>query len=189
MNSARKMGRGAPVAIETAGSRGVIYQDEVDRAQLTIDLPHHKIHEGELWECSVMEEALDDDATLILATDGVIGLRANFTFDGSLNGDAILELIRNPTVSLGSDVPVYSMNFNYPDPVMVCKKDPTLVGGTVVATVALPGGQKKDAGAASGSSREGLEWVCRPDRAYAVRLTNKAGGAKMAGVIINFYAS
>ena len=188
MNSARRTGRGAPVALEVAGSRGVIYQDEVDRAQVGIDLAHHKAHEGLLYVCSVIDLALADDGTLILSTDGYVGIAAHFTFVGSLGGDATLELIRNPTISLGSDVPVYSMNMNYPDPVMVCKKNPTLVGGTVVVNLPLPGGQKKDAGAASGSSRDDVEWVCNPARAYAVRLKNLAGGVKMAGIVVNFYA-
>lgn len=176
-------GQEAPVQVQGAGDDPI-----AGIAVVTIDYPHHEIHEGEMFEVTHYDAALADDGELIVGSPDPIGAIAHFTFAGQCGGDAILELIEDATPSDGVAKVVRNMNRNVADG-FNATTDPTLAGGTVIAgPVLLPGGTGGQAGGGSLGTRPGLEWNCDPALHYAVRLTNISGQARPASIIVNFYS-
>jgi hypothetical protein len=162
--------------------------DKLSSASATIENPHHKIHDGVMYEIYLYDATLANSASINISTPNPIGATAHFTFDGGCGGDALLELLEGATVTGGDAATAHNMNRNYDDSSVSVVTDTTL-GGTPTTLVAifLPGGQRQQAAGASGGSREGLEWVTDPTKSYAVRLTNLSGAEKPASIAVNFY--
>ena len=162
--------------------------DKSQGALTVISAAHHRVHTGLMWDVSHHSLSLADDGTLALGFDNPVDTVAHFTVSGVCGGDAFLELIEGCTLTDKVTHPVYNMNREVGDAgAPVIWLDPTISDGTVIADEALPGGQKQQASGAVGGTRTGLEWVTAPNTSYAVRLTNVAGAAKLAGIAINFY--
>lgn len=175
-------GQEAPVQVQGAGDDPI-----AGIAVVTIDYPHHEIHEGEMFEVTHYDAALADDGELIVGSPDPIGVIAHFSFAGQCGGDAILELIEGATPSGGAAKQAMNMNRNYADGINTTV-GPTLAGGTVVAgPVLLPGGRGGQAGGGSLATRPGLEWITDPTEHYAVRLTNISGQARPASIAVSFY--
>ena len=162
--------------------------DRLTGSQVSIDYPHHEIHEGELFEIYLYDATLANAASINISTPNPIGAAAHFTFDGGCGGDCLLELLEGATVTGGDSSPPRNMNRTFDDSAVAAVTNTTL-GGTPTTLVAqfLPGGQKGFAAGASGGSRAGLEWICNPAKSYAVRLTNLSGAEKPASISVNFY--
>ena len=162
--------------------------DKSTNATVTIDYPHHEIHDGELYEVYHYDATLANTASINISTPNPIGATAHFTFDGGCGGDALLELLEGATVTGGDATVARNMNRNYDDSAISVVTDTTL-GGTPTTLVAmfLPGGQRQQAAGASGGSRVGLEWITDPTKSYAVRITNISGAEKPASIVVNFY--
>ena len=162
--------------------------DKLTNASVTIDYPHHEIHDGELYEVCFYDATLANTASINISTPNPIGATAHFTFDGGCGGDALLELLEGATVTGGDAATAVNMNRNYDDSAISVVTDTTL-GGTPTTLVAefLPGGQRQQAAGASGGTRPGLEWITNPAKSYAVRITNLSGAEKPASIAVNFY--
>ena len=162
--------------------------DGSTRALVTIDFPHHEIHDGELYEVVHYDATLANSAAISIATTAAIGYKAHFTFEGTCGGDATIELLEGGTVTGGDAATCWNMNRNYGDITGLAVTDATL-GGTPSTLVGLflPGGKAGQASGSSGGSRIGLEWVTDPTKTYAVRVTNLSGLAKPASIVVNFY--
>lgn len=162
--------------------------DKSTNATVTIDYPHHEIHDGELYEVYLYDATLANTASINIASPNPIGAEAHFTYDGGCGGDALLELLEGATITGGDAVVPRNMNRNYDDSTLAAVTNTTL-GGTPTTLVAefLPGGQRQQATGASGGSRVGLEWITDPTKSYAVRITNISGAEKPASIVVNFY--
>jgi hypothetical protein len=171
-----------------AGDEGVLNQDEVDRSLIGIDLPHHKVHEGVMYEATTINLALADDGTLIMSTPNPIGATVHFTLEGACGGDATLELIEGAVPTGGAALVAHNMNRNFADSALAPVSDPALAGGTVIGgPILLAGGSGPRAGGGSASSRPGIEWITDATESYAVRLTNISGNTQPASIAVNFY--
>ena len=163
-------------------------RDKLTNATVTIDFPHHEIHDGELFEVYLYDATLANTASINISTPNPIGATAHFTFDGGCGGDALLELLEGATVTGGDAVVVHNMNRNYDDSSLAAVTNTTLGGTpTTLVSVFMPGGQRQQAAGASGGTREGLEWITDPAKSYAVRVTNLSGAEKPASIAVNFY--
>lgn len=154
-----------------------------------IDYPHHTIHEGELWYLDLFSGSVADNGSIILAGIMPVTHQQHFTLAGACGGDATIELIEGCSFSAsGSARLPYNMNRYVGDAgAITCYENPTLSGGTVLQKMFLPGGAGPFAGGGHQGTRQGLEWVTNPGVAYAVRLTNRSGGAQDGWLGINFY--
>jgi hypothetical protein len=162
--------------------------DELSGASVTIENPHRKIHDGELYEVYLYDATLANSASINISTPNPIGEDVHLTFDGGCGGDALLELLEGATVTGGDAVTAHNMNRNYDDSSISVVTNTTL-GGTPTTLVAIfmPGGQRQQAAGGSGGTRAGLEWVTDPTKSYAVRVTNLSGAEKPASIGVNFY--
>jgi hypothetical protein len=162
--------------------------DDLSAALITIDFPHHEVHEGHAYECSVYDASVPDGTTLILGITMPADVSAHLAYDGGAGGDATLEFLEGPTFAGGSAQPVYNLNRNYPDSSVAALLDPTLGGApTTLQATFLPGGAGPQAQGTVVSPRAGLEWITRPATTYAIRLTNVSGQAQPANIRIAFY--
>lgn len=166
--------------------------DEMTGWAVTIDGPHHEVHEGDMWQCNVSSTSVANDKWLSLATNGAIGIQAHFTFTGELDGTALLELIEGATYSTTGSTTASTVAYNMhrgksPSTYSIIKNSSAVSGGTTLVTEVIPGGEAKQSAPGAAGTRPGLEWITDPTKTYIVRLTNKAGAAKAASVAVNFY--
>ncbi len=163
--------------------------DKVQGGLLTISVPHHEVHEGEMWSVSHAEAELVDDATLILGWEVAADVVWHVTMDVGCGGDATAEFIEGPAITDKVAHAVYNMNREIGDTgAPTVWIDPTLADDTtILADIALPGGIKTFASSAAAGTRPGLEWDCNESTTYAFRLTNLAAATKMAYMSLNFY--
>ena len=169
-----------------------VKKDELTGAAITIDFPHHEIHEGDLYQVNISSTSIANAAWLSIATPGAIGAASHFTFTGALDGSAQLELIEGATYSssgtVTSTATAFNMHRNKGDyAVKMIVNSSVITGGTAISREIIPGGEKVQSVAGSGGSRPGLEWITDATKTYIVKLTNKAGAAKAATVSVNFY--
>ena len=162
--------------------------DELSGASVTIENPHRKVHDGELYEIYHYDATLANSASINISTPNPVGTLMHLTFDGGCGGDALLELLEGATVTGGDAAVARSMHRDYDDSAISFVTDTTL-GGTPTTLVAqfLPGGQRAQAAGASGGTRGGLEWITDSTKSYAVRITNLSGAEKPASIAVNFY--
>lgn len=180
---------GQDQAVQVIGVVSLAPSDDPYEPKLVpvIDYPHHEVHEGHAFEMDTYAASIADAATLILATDGAIGVEAHFTFNCACGGDATVELIEGATVNAGSARTARNMKRTVADGISG-KSQPTLAGGTIIAgPILMPGGKGPNAGGGDTGTRPGLEWITDPTKSYAIRLTNISGQAKPASITANFY--
>lgn len=162
--------------------------DSSTRALVTIDYPHHEIHDGDLYEVAHYDATVANSAAISIATIVAIGYEAHFTLSGAAGGDALLELLEGGTVTGGDAVTVFNMNRTFDDMTSFAVTDATLAGSpTTLVAEYLPGGSKNKAAAISTGTRPGLEWITDADKIYAVRITNMSGGEVACSLAVNFY--
>ena len=170
----------------------VMKKDKLTGAAITISYEHHEVHDGSMYQVSIGSTSIANDGWLSLATPGPIGVQAHFTFEGGLDGNAVLELFEDATYSTTgtatSTTPTRNLHRGKSDlAVDMITNSSSITGGTSLSRTVIPGGSKKDSGAGTGGSRQGLEWITRSTSTYIVQLTNKAGSAKAGSLSVNFY--
>jgi hypothetical protein len=165
--------------------------DEVTGAAVTISIPHHEVHEGEMFEVSYKSP----DASPI-ADDGTIAflLRTGAEYDhlvfgGNSGADAQLELLEGVgVVAEGTAMTEHNMNrTSVNTAVTVVFRDPTIAGGTLLFDILIPGGTGGNASGGSGAVRQGTEWNLAANQDYVIRLTNRGGNAQQMSLIAQWY--
>lgn len=184
-------GRGKPIkeAKLTPVYLAQAWHEDAYGGLVTVLYPHHEVHEGEMWYLDMFSGSVADNGSIILAGVMPVTHEQHFTMAGACGGHATIELIEGAAFSAsGSAMLPYNMNRNIGDAgALPVRGNPTLVGGTVLQTMFLPGGSGPKAGGGHQGTRDGLEWITNPGESYAVRLTNVSGGAQDAWLGINFY--
>lgn len=154
-----------------------------------IDLPHHEIHEGNYFSAtSVAATAIADNAKISFYISVPSDKKAHAVFIAACGGDALFFLLSGCTVSAkGTTVSSYNWNRSSSRTSGVSVWNTPTVGlsGTTFFQTYLPGGAK--ASAVGGSINGRQEIILAPSTKYLMMLQNKAGGAKMASLGLDWY--
>lgn len=163
--------------------------DIITGAQLTIDVSHHEVHEGEMFHAEYTNASVSDAASVdVLLRTGAKD--AHTVFDVYAGGQARVYLYESVTVTTtGTAVTPYNMNRTYSlTPTVGISQTPTvLVGSTVLVNGrVLPGGASQQT-RVGGGVRQGVEWILKPDTNYLIRATNTSGSAVPINVVTEWY--
>ena len=165
--------------------------DEVTGAAVVISIPHHEVHEGEMFEISYKSAEGGD-----IADNGTIAflLRTGAKYDhlvfgGNAGGDAEVEFLEAVgVVAEGTAMAEQNMNrTSVRTAVTTAFRDPTIAGGTLLFNVLIPGGTGGNSAGGSGAVRVGTEWILAANQDYAIRLTNRAGNAQPMSLAAQWY--
>jgi len=167
------------------------YDNMATTTMVVIDYAHHKVHEGDTWESSYKTpdaSPIADNANLdILIITGAV--RPHLTFEGACGGDAEIILYESATAS-ANGTPLANANMDRNNlssgPTAAAYHTPTVTGvGNQLSISFLPGGTKNQA--TGGTARTGTEWILRTNTNYLIRITNRAGSAQPASLIVQWY--
>lgn len=189
-------GPAEPVALYVVDANGDVKPvevDSVDRALIGITLEHHEVHDGHTYHVSYKSPEganVADNGTIILVlTANAKQMHLTFQADGA--GDVEVELLEEPVISVpGAAHPIYDMNRDGGHGANnTCQLNPTIVGGVLIHHGLAPGGAGAGAsGSKSGATaRAGTEWILRTGTIYALRATNRSGGAMAMAVAMQWY--
>jgi len=160
---------------------------------VTIDYAHHETHASNMYIVThklVDTDSLADDASLdlhmILSTD----YDCHAVFWGAIGGDFEGILYEGPTCDTdGSAFTPINMDRGSTDASSVTVQiNPTVNAvGDKLMDIYAPGGEGPRSGGAIAALREGTEWILGAGNEYLVRITNRAGAAKMAAIGAQWY--
>lgn len=172
------------------GSDGNLLVDEVDNALVTVDFPHHEVHEGNtflaFWKSPDGSDVADNAAFGLYLQ--LTSKTAHFTFDVAGGGDTEVALWENATFSAtGTVATPYNLNRMSAKATTVgVRTGPTLVTGTLIENFLEPGGTGPSQ-SSGGVGRRGTEWILRTGTAYYLQGINRAGSAQPASAMAQWY--
>lgn len=167
--------------------------DNLFKVLLTLDAPHHEIHEGDSFCSSAVDTSMGNGDTLVLAFKTMAGTkRAHIVVQFLALSGGHVEILEGPTWDneSGSLNPIFNRKRTSPALLSEMLEDSgqaafTATGNLVLNPTTLAGGTalcpEYSFGTVSKpavSGRELVEWVLRPDTQYAVRLTADAASNK-----------
>jgi len=161
-------------------------------ALITIDYPHHELHDGAYYIASHIRadtDALADNATYDMTIrPSTAGDDLHSSLMVSIGGDAEAYLYEGVNADTdGTDVTVVNANRSSTDASAVqIQIDPTVNSvGTAIMARFLPGGS----GPASGgqTARSGIEIILSKEQVYMIRAINRAGTAQPASLHAEWY--
>ena len=175
---------------QRAGQRvSVAYPiDEIANAVVLIGYPHHKVHDGDMFQVSYYDNAVADDANVTFLVR--VGAKpAHMTFAGSVGGDAEALMYENPAISnIGTSLAEWCMNRvanKIPETTVFHTPTATNDGAEMHASF-VPGGAHPTQ-APGGSARAGTEWILAPDTDYLIRIINRAGSEQEISLVVQWY--
>ena len=180
-----------PVVVISGRDGGVAEYDNIaTTTMVTINYPHHKVHEGDSFQSSYKSpdgSPIADNANLDLLL--VVGaVRPHLTFEGACGGDAEL-LLYEETVASANGTRNADANMdrnNLSGPTMATYNTPTVTtAGNQLVDHLQPGGTKNQA--TGGTTRQNTEWILRVNTTYLLRLTNRAGSAQPCSLTVQWY--
>ena len=168
------------IIITNADGERTAELDEIDGAQVTIDLPHHEVHEGNSFTAS----DVDLNVQIVAPKYWLIRVPDNVEFHMKVGVEcdtgALLEFFENPTINVdGGVVPWYNNNRNSNNTTnMTCFDDPTVGadGVTRLQVSRVGAGRDKKIG---GAGRMQFEWILRSGEEYLIKVTVDANGAEL----------
>ena len=174
------------MVIASADGTMIAGLDEITSALIGIDVVHHEVHEGEMFTVYLVDINLADDGTLMIRLQSTTKW-PHITFTGACGGNATLELIENPTINVAGGALAERNNKRAggETPTVTAFSDPTIAGGTVLVNAVIPGGTGGNS--SGGFQRPDTEWIGERGEDYVVRLTNIAGNAQPASLVVNWY--
>ena len=162
--------------------------DDVDNTLVSIDFPHHEIHEGNHYTADVFDNSVDIAAPKIVRLTTPASLNPHLITNVSGNGGFLMEFYENPTVNAaGTGITIHN-NDRTSGNTSICTvfQDTTtqvpnndgtlLVGG-------YSGGERKKSTAESGQRQE---WILKASEDYLVKVTPDANGTKI-NVVLAWY--
>ena len=159
------------------------YSDPITGAQLTIDVAHYEVHEGDYFSVFKYAEGVADDGTqeiLLVTTDK----KCHIFVEAGSTGLAVLTITEGVTVTAaGTGLTENNMNrFSSNTATAVATHTPTLADGTVIHTHLIPAGKQ-----AGSSVRNGAEWIFKANANYGIKIKNLAGNAQAMGLVVEWY--
>ena len=163
--------------------------DAVDRSKISIDLAHHKIHEGKFFTFVVIDTDVDiagPKYVRITAPDTTT--RIHFTGQVYVTASSLIELYENPTLDAPGDaLTIYNNERN------------SATNATATAfedTTTTNDGTRIDAGRAGGAARPNFriggetarrnEWVLKQGEDYLIKVTPDADNTEVV-ISITWY--
>ena len=182
-----------PVRIEgtvslaaTEDSSQILTTDDIGSALVTIDFPHHEVHEGSFFTTSYYFGSVANNATFIMLL--LTGAKYDHIVWGiACGGDCEVEIVAEPVVTnVGTSIAVYNMNRGSLNaPLTAAWHTPTIAGGVTLEHFLIPGGSGPQS--PGGIARAGAEWIIKPNTYYAVRGTNRSGNSQLASIVMQWY--
>lgn len=176
-----------PVSVTSGGESASL--DQVVNAQVTVDMLHHQIHLGHLYEASALDTNVADAGTFeVLVQTGLASphLRGQFAAAGS----ARIQIYEGSAFSdAGTPVAAVNRNRNSANTAeATVTHTPTISDdGDLLLDDLLPGGLGV-LGRSIGSSLSTFEeFVLKPSENYLLRLTNISGTASPVSISLAFY--
>jgi len=157
--------------------------DDIDNALITINLPHHEIHEGEHFTLSnyiilggsasygwLFLPTGDEEIHLVISAENSV--HANYTF------------IENPIITNnGTSMTYFNRNRLFPDTnVLKIFKQPVFSGG--LNLISKDAGDGKKVG---GSNRDSNEIILNPNKTYIIYVENLAVSDNTINYIFDWY--
>lgn len=160
--------------------------DSLYSANVTIDGTHHLTHKGVVFDTSVYNAALANNASadILIRTTNAIHIVAEAT----VSGDTEVLFYEAATFSAaGASAPCLNKNrISTKTTTALFTTGPTITGtGTMLGHYFIPGGSKN--GATGASASEMHEFILAPNQTYLIRATNISGSAIKLGVLTTFY--
>ena len=163
--------------------------DRVNDAAVTVDMIHHQIHLGNLFEASGYAASIADAGNLdILVRPGAA--RPHVRGQVNAGGSTRVRIYEGSTVSAdGASVTIVNRNRNSLNtPVTTMFTGPTVTGiGTLLVDELLAGGSAGGNRTIGSSLSSFEEYILKPDINYILRLTNVSGVAVAASFTLAFY--
>ncbi len=174
------------------GLRGRV--DALAQAVATIDSAHMRVHDGLMYQVAGYDDSLANDANLDIGIWAPSNGGYHMRISASCGGDAELGLHENngfvlPSPAIGDLIPANRSRRSSKTTPVQFFLNPTLgspeVGSPLGGTLFVPGGT----GGASSGGRTAfeMEWNMQPGLQYLIRLTNRAGIAQAANIIVDYY--
>lgn len=164
--------------------------DRIESALVTVDFPHHEVHKGNTFLASWKSPDASD-----IADNGIFGLYlqtsgrlTHLTFELANGGDLEVAFWEACSFSsTGSVLQLFNLNRMSLNVATVgARVSPTLVTGTLIENFLVPGGTGPIQ-ANGGTGRRNTEWNLKTGTAYYLQGINRAGSAKPAGIIAQWY--
>jgi hypothetical protein len=168
--------------------------DEVTGALVVINVPHHEVHESEMFMASRKSPdgaPIADDANLDILFRVGAAVNAHTVMAIAAGGDAELSLYENPTVTLDG-TPLARVNMDRSRvriATSLAFHTPTIGAvGTLLFNFFSPGGTGGNSAGGTGIiARPGTEWILRAGVDYLLRSINRAGNAQPMSDLIQWY--
>lgn len=174
----------------TGAAPQILLTDEVTGAQVTINTPHHEVHEGETfraWYVVPHGTPLANDGTIAIVLTTTTRY-PHVTFGASGGGDFEFQIFREPTF-LADGTPFVPHNLkdssNIVSTVSVFLNPTITAPGTEIDAEFVGGGTGGNS--QGGAIRPGTEDSWRINTSYMVRLTNRAGNAQQFWIEAQWY--
>ncbi len=191
----------APAVEAQYRADGVLTTPKMDPSTSSLQILtywHHKVHDGDAYSLSAYNSDLDGTDELAIAFTVAAGIEeVHPVIVASNTATSLFEILENPTITNGSGSDISPVNRNrVSDNVSTilsikaipvanqANLNPTItVDGTQLFAETL-GGNKNQGSGAGANDRD--EWVLRPGRTYAVRLTG-IGDNGVASLALFYY--
>ena len=169
--------------------------DKSTAALQTIEYPHHEIHEGSAFVVSANETLASSGTIALSFHTGDTAKWSHMTYFARASGEANIQIIENPTITLGTGTAKLSINRNRNSAKTSLMQDSstgawvagsltqdaTVAGGTVICEEHFGSGQ-----ATGGSTVNRSEFMLKQDEDYVYLLTSEAAGNDCE-LILNWY--
>jgi hypothetical protein len=175
------------VLVPGGESPQALLTDDVTGALVTIPVVHHEVHEGETFIVSFASTAIANNANIAILLRTGNSRYGHLSWYASAGGDAEFELIESPTVtSAGTAMTEFNAKrYSTETAQITAFHTPTVAGGTIIIDAIIGGGT---GGTSSGGVlRSGAEIILSTNTDYLLRLTNIAGNAQPAGLVVEWY--
>ena len=173
---------------ENGQRQGPATVDRVSKNLVFIDIIHHHIHDGDMFQADRLEEGVANDGTVEMLIKVPAGGVAHASFTAQAGGDARLQLFEGPTIT-ADGTPVTPVNRNRTSTkvsaVSVFHTPTTSAAGTPLPDKLIAGGSGGNS--AGGQTEPFAEWNLKADEDYLFRITNISGVAQNIGLEVDFY--
>lgn len=151
---------------------------------------HAYLHQGKSYIAGYYVEDLANNGTITIVIQATGSTNLHIIFLAESEGKGTLYFLRQITsITGGTALPIYNRHGSFPDAASAtCTLNPTtIIGGTPMPTIFLPGGS---GGITTGVAITGRdEWVIAAGQIGAFVFTNTAGLTKDVALRVEFYES
>jgi hypothetical protein len=161
--------------------------DDITGALVQIGVVHHEVHEGDTFIVSLASTAIANNANIAILLRTGNSRYGHLSWYVSAGGDAEFEFIESPTVTnAGTAMTEFNAKrYSTGTAQITAFHTPTVAGGTIIIDAIIGGGTGGTS--AGGVLRSGAEIILSTNTDYLLRLTNIAGNAQPAGLVIEWY--